>query len=84
MLVCADGDVAGWSPRCRRIALVIISSVARYLAPGDMKAVYQQVGAGAHVTGPGDRDTVEMSLATFVCLDRTPYAAQERRVPLCS
>ena len=62
MLVCADGDVAGWSPRCRRIALVIISSVARYLAPRDMKTVYQQVGAGAHDRGLRDEP---MSLDAF-------------------
>jgi hypothetical protein len=43
VLSLADGDVSGWSPRCRRVALVIVSSVSRYVSPAAMKEVYQEV-----------------------------------------
>jgi hypothetical protein len=51
VLLLADGDVSGWSPRCRRVALVIVSSVCRYVSPAAMKEVYQEVRTACPLKG---------------------------------
>ncbi len=51
VLLLADGDVSGWSPRCRRVALVIVSSVSRYVSPAAMKEVYQEVRTACPLKG---------------------------------